>query len=425
MQKRLAGILAIVMLMAVPVCSVAAVANNEVTSIKIKDGEVMTVDLANKAVTAAKIADATITATQLANGAVTDVKITGPISGSKLGAHAHNASDIVGTISATKLPVGTTAGTVSAGDHNHDTLYQKKYAKAIVVAYSGGDFTSPVDAINSITDAAEANQYLIKIMPGNYSLENTALQMKAYVDIEGAGENTTQLRGYSVNGIVRGASNAEIRNITIWQKNPLGYLYGIINDNASPKISNVTIDISVNGMAIGVANGNNSSPIMNNVTIFAANAYSISGYSAGVRNQNSSPIMNNVQIDTSASQAKNYGILNMYNSSPIVNNSTITSQSNSASNFGIYSELTTSDSVTKITNTIVTGAYYCGIFANAGAIGKITIDRSTVESSQNALCNNDGSMFIGNSKISGSVTNASALKCFGAYDGNYDAVTCQ
>jgi hypothetical protein len=73
---------------------------NTVNSASIVDGTIATVDIASKAVTAAKIADATITATQLANGAVTDDKISG-------------------TISTAKLPIGTTATTVAAGDHTH------------------------------------------------------------------------------------------------------------------------------------------------------------------------------------------------------------------------------------------------------------------------------------------------------------------
>jgi len=424
MQKKLAGILAVVMLLAVPVCSVAAVANNEVTSIKIKDGEVMTVDLANKAVTAAKIADATITATQLANGAVTDAKITGPISGSKLGAHAHNASDIVGTISATKLPVGTTAGTVAAGDHNHESLYQKKYARVIVVAYSGGDFTDPVAAINSITDAAEANQYLIKIMPGSYNLENISLEMKEYVDIEGSGENVTRISGISTRGIVRGASNSEIRNLSVLHNSGLSYINGIINDNSSPKISNVTINVSAFGLVIGSNNMNSSNPTLTNVTILAANI-GTNHSSNGIWNSDSSPFLNNVRIDTTASVGSNNGIYSWGNSSPIIANSSIITKSSSESGYGILSTGTTSNANTTIRNSFISGTYGCGISSDLGAIGTITIDNTSITNGQNAVCHKAGTMLIGNSKISGAITNLSALKCFGAYDGNYDAITCQ
>src|SRR3990170_4813783 len=72
------------------------------------------------------------------DGAVTDAKISG-------------------VISATKLPVGTALGTVAAGDHDHDSIYQRKYANVVVVAKNGGDFADPIAAVASITDASEAN----------------------------------------------------------------------------------------------------------------------------------------------------------------------------------------------------------------------------------------------------------------------------
>jgi hypothetical protein len=110
--------------------------DSAVTSEKIQDGQVMNVDLGANAVTADKILDGTVGNAELASGAVTDAKISG-------------------VISAAKLPIGTTAETVAPGDHNHDNLYQKKYANVVVVAKSGGDFADPIAAINSIVNASE------------------------------------------------------------------------------------------------------------------------------------------------------------------------------------------------------------------------------------------------------------------------------
>lgn len=181
------------------------------------------------------ISDGAVTSPKIAAGAVTNAQISGTISGDKLGAHSHYASDIVGTINASNLPIGTTAGTVAAGDHTHDTTYQKKYANLIVVAKSGGDFTDPVAAINSITDASASNPYVIKIFPGIYDLNGQQMSMKSYIDIEGSGENTTRIKGNINNAaLVVGADNAEIRLLTI---ESFGYWVpaGIACNDTSPK----------------------------------------------------------------------------------------------------------------------------------------------------------------------------------------------
>ena len=69
------------------------------------------------------------------------------------------------------------------------------YSNVIIVATSGGDYASPVDAMNSIADASESNPYLVKIMPGVYNIGSNSVQMKPYVDIEGSGENVTKITG--------------------------------------------------------------------------------------------------------------------------------------------------------------------------------------------------------------------------------------
>ncbi len=145
------GMAALVPLM-VPAHGVAGTAApNTINSAAIIDGEVKTADIAVGAVTGAKIA----------TGAVTDSHITGPISASKI----------------------------------QDGVFQKKYANVIVVAKSGGDFTDPVLAVGSITNASSSNPYLVKITSGVYSIGSNRLVMKPYVDIEGSGEITTRITG--------------------------------------------------------------------------------------------------------------------------------------------------------------------------------------------------------------------------------------
>ncbi len=276
MQKKVAGILAVVMLLAVPVCSVAAVANNEVTSIKIKDGEVMTADIANKAVTAAKIADAIITATQLANGAVTDAKITGPISASKISSTGLNADTVDGKhasdfaqnihVHSQSQVTGLEAVLASKADttHNHNAQYQQKYGKVTVVAQSGGDYTNPAAAMNDVATwcgvPSSTNPCLVKIMPGVYDLGENTLFLKSYVDVDGSGENNTIIQGtgtvteyYDRHVLVHAvaqATNYQLSNLTV---NHLGandrslaiclYFSGT-SDVDSIKVKNVTINVA-------------------------------------------------------------------------------------------------------------------------------------------------------------------------------------
>ena len=66
------------------------------------------------------------------------------------------------------------------------------YARTLIVAASGGDFTSVQAAVNSITDASATNPYLIWIAPGVYA---ETVTLKPYVHLQGAGRDVTVLQG--------------------------------------------------------------------------------------------------------------------------------------------------------------------------------------------------------------------------------------
>jgi hypothetical protein len=62
------------------------------------------------------------------------------------------------------------------------------YDNVIIVAKSGGDYTSVQAAINSISDAAADSAYLVWIAPGVY---DETVMMKPYVHLQGAGQEAT------------------------------------------------------------------------------------------------------------------------------------------------------------------------------------------------------------------------------------------
>ena len=64
------------------------------------------------------------------------------------------------------------------------------YENVIVVAKSGGDYTSVADALNSISDSSSDNRYLVKVMAGVYT-ETLLSSVPSYVHLQGSGPNAT------------------------------------------------------------------------------------------------------------------------------------------------------------------------------------------------------------------------------------------
>ncbi|ABB30388.1 hypothetical protein GeomeDRAFT_1344 [Geobacter metallireducens RCH3] len=350
----------------------AGIDDGAVTAPKLADGAVTYRAIVPGAVTNSKIVDGAVTdeklgfgavtTPKLADGAVTDAKIAGPIAGHKIGRHGHDAADIVqGTIDAARLPVGTAPGTVAAGDHTHEGLLRRP-AELITVALSGGDFTNPIDALNSITDASADKPYLVKIMPGTYDLGIDTLVMKSYVDIEGSGELTTRLRGNAADaGVVAGASMAELRNLTVQASGTEGTIVGIFNGSAAPRIAHVTVSAEGGKGAYGIYNLM-AAPVIADVTVLAGGS------------------------DTA------FGVFNLH-SSPIVRNSAI-----KAGN-GIYS-------------------YYSGTVTVEGTSVNASLTTLFTDVGATTL--------VANSRLTGGRPASNGImKCVGVYDGNYEPVSCR
>jgi pectin methylesterase-like acyl-CoA thioesterase len=269
------------------------------------------------------------------------------------------------------------------------------YANLLVVAQSGGDFSSVQAALDSITDAGAANPYLVYVAPGVYTEQ---VMLKPYVTLAGAGEGTTILRwmggsqspgSSSDSATLVGADNAALRHLTV-ESDGTGqdFVVAIYNNGASPAISQVTATASGGSNSYGVINQNSSSPTMTNVTAMASGG---SG-SYGVLNSSSSPTMTNVTA-TGSGDSLSSGVINQNSSSPMMTNVTATASggSNSIGVFNISSSPT-------IRNSLFEGSTY-----------SVYLDSTdTVK--------------VANSQLIGPVL--SGLTCFNNYDENLDPVNC-
>lgn len=109
------------------------------------------------------------------------------------------------------------------------------------------DYTTISDALNAIpagifNGAICSARYLVKVLPGVYSERVT---MKPCVDIEGSGELSTRITagGGSTSGsaTLQGASDAEIRELTVENTGGDILSLAIYNNGVSPRLRQVTV----------------------------------------------------------------------------------------------------------------------------------------------------------------------------------------
>ena len=266
------------------------------------------------------------------------------------------------------------------------------YGNVAVVAPSGGDYSDPATAMGAYSSwcgtPSETNPCLLKIMPGVYDIGTSPVAMQPYIDIEGSGQNVTVITGTvssdsfpPTNGVVNGASKAEIRFLTVKNIGSGSDVVAILNISASPSMTNVTATASGGTYHYGVFNTSSSSPTMTNVTATASGGTNNYGV---YDNDSSSPTMTNVTA-TASGGTSSYGVYNISSSSPTMTNVTATGKSGTA-NYGLYV-----------------------------SIGTVLIDRSTFEGSTNSI-SNGGTVYIGASKlVSAVVGGAGAYHCVGVY----------
>jgi len=390
------------------------------------------------AVTSGKIADGTVSASDIADGAVTDAKITGPISSSKISSSGLDADTVD----------GSHASDFASTIHNHDNVYQKKYAKVAVVAQSGGDYTNPITAINDLNSwcgtPSSSNPCLLKIMPGIYDIGTNPLDLiSPYVALEGSGERITKIIG-SIDGELSGVViGAVIRSITV--ENIGGGTYSnAIYTNGAQEISNVTA-IASGGIAnIGIFNSYGA-PAITNVTAYASggvNNDAIYNYFSGgkmvdieatasdgtstnhgILNWRSSPLMLDIEASVSGAATENIAIKNIDFEGLMMN--IIATASGGNYSVGIYSSGQNNISSVTIKNAVISasgGTTNYGIMNTGTKSVTFRTDHATITGSTASIWHGIGTFIslVGNSSLEGgSVTGGGTFTCAGIYDENY------
>lgn len=273
------------------------------------------------------------------------------------------------------------------------------YQNVVIVAKSGGDFTTIQAALDSISDATDTNRYLVWVAPGVYTERIT---LKPYVSVQGAGIEATRLTfsgsAAANTATVIGANNAEIRDLTIEShiaSETETYAIGMYNYLASPRVENVRIVVNGTGPASHVATGilsNLAAPSVTRSTITVSGGTSSN---TGISTTNANAVYSDLTITVSGPTSR--GIYNTQSSVTLRNVSV------DGGLYGIWNTLSSGSYTTLVYNSQVTGS------------------TNTVYTSSTSI-----TVRIGASSLSGGPTVGGTMTCAGVYDENFafSASTC-
>lgn len=327
--------------------------------------------------------------------------------------------------------------------HDHDTLYQLKYAKVAVVATQGGDYGTPTDAMNYLATwcgtPSEINPCLGKVMPGVYDLGATPLQLSEWVDIEGAGKTATRLVGAvptdrlnPTSAVLIGASNCEVRMLTVENTGNTGMMsVAVLNNGASPSLSDVNAISGPDTWVVGIYNID-SSPRITGAAVEARVAYVDC---VGIENVNSSPTVTATSVVTRGAGSGYYGAgvrVRGAASSPVLSGLAVNCEWSSGNGINTGVLVVDSNSLRLSDSTIIASGGTWSVALFAGIVNStLLVDRSTLSAGYSILSSNSvapSSIKIGASKLEGMRQLGSiAHFCAGVYDGNYSLIdgSCQ
>ena len=340
--------------------------------------------------------------------------------------------------------------------------YYTRFGETIIVgprstpAASGAALLA---AVTSIADNSASKPYLIKVEPGVYDVGSTMLVMKPWVDIEGSGQQTTVIQGVGnndgnlVTGVVKGASNAEIRNLQVKSSGasfPISI--GIVSFEADPRVRDVTVvssgattnwglrivntgggrsivdDVTVEvpggSTAYGIVVRGNAQAIIEDTRIRVSNSADANGIFIG---NGSAPVeIVRVRADVTGS-GTSHGIRTVESSGiqfPLKVDDSVLTASGAVASYGIRGEVPLLGTFVRSTIQATGGSTSFGVDSSGGLTG--SIDHCEVTGETATVNVGFLAVNIGASRLSGGPAIGADLTCAGVYDETYTffASTC-
>jgi hypothetical protein len=184
------------------------------------------------------------------------------------------------------------------------------YSGVVVVAKSGGDYTSVQAAIDSITTADADNPYLVWIAPGVYEEQVT---MAPYVHLQGAGQEATVLSNDANAATLYLAAHASVRDLTVLNGRAGTDSIAIFASSSANVSGTLVADVTAGGQGIATW-----------------------GQGIGLYGSSTSVTLLDVTAHAECDCERNYGLRIESGATAIVEGGSFAARGASVFNFGIY-----------------------------------------------------------------------------------------
>ena len=215
------------------------------------------------------------------------------------------------------------------------------YAGVVVVARSGGDYTSVQAAINSITDATAGNPYLVWVAPGVYS---ETVTMKPYVHLQGAGQEATVVTSTASTDVFPPTQatlvlthHVSLRDLTMGNGGAGTYNVALLATDGTART--LVADVTARAQGGGTYNyairlsGSGTGVMLQNVTALTENGSDIN---CGLCNSNGAAATLRGGSFTARGGGITYGILNSGSTTALEAESVTALGENGSGNYGLY-----------------------------------------------------------------------------------------